>query len=103
LSESLTENNTKEGDLSYAYTVLVILFLAFASNQWSRQAIYYLCDFSDNADPFLHINADIIFSKYPGHFVTCKCGCLSVDQTEDYIRILGNQEDYTEVINVEAC
>jgi len=47
--------------------------------------------------------ADIIFSKYPGHFVTCKCGCLSVDQTEDYIRILGNQEDYTEVINVEAC
>ena len=63
LSESLTENNTKEGDLSYAYTVLVMLFLAFASNQWSRQAIYYLCDFSDNADPFLHINADIIFSK----------------------------------------
>lgn len=63
LTESLTENNTKEGDLSYAYTVLAILFLAFASNQWSRQAIYYLCDFSDNADPFLHINADIIFSK----------------------------------------
>ena len=62
LTES-TENNTKEGDLSYAYTVLAILFIAFASNQWSRQAIYYLCDFSDNADPFRHINADIIFSK----------------------------------------
>jgi hypothetical protein len=46
---------------------------------------------------------DIIFSKYPGHFVTCTCGSLSVDQTEDYIRILGNQEDYTEVVNVEAC
>lgn len=59
----ITENNVKEGDLSYAYTVLAILFIAFASNQWSRQAIYYLCDFSDNADPFRHINADIIFSK----------------------------------------
>jgi len=63
LTESTVENNTKEGDLSYAYTVLAILFIAFASNQWSRQAIYYLCDFSINADPFRHINADIIFSK----------------------------------------
>ena len=58
-----SDNNIQEEDLSYAYKVLFILFVAFASNQWSRQAIYYLCDFSTNADAFRHINADIHFSK----------------------------------------
>lgn len=40
---------------------------------------------------------DIIKSKFPGHFVTCKCGAVSVDQTEYYSRCLGNPEDYTHV------
>jgi len=41
--------------------------------------------------------ADIISSRYPGEYVTCKCGCISVDQTEYYMRISGNEEDYCEV------
>lgn len=40
---------------------------------------------------------DIIYSRYPGQYITCECGSLSVDQTEFYIRISGNKEDYCEV------
>lgn len=36
---------------------------------------------------------DTIYSKYPGEFVTCKCGSISVDQTPYYSRYLGNRED----------
>jgi hypothetical protein len=40
---------------------------------------------------------DLVYSSYPGQFVSCKCGRLSVDETEYYIRILANNEDYIEV------
>lgn len=43
--------------------ILASLLLVFASNQWCRQAIYYLCDFSTNAEAFKHINADLLFSQ----------------------------------------
>lgn len=53
----------KEEDLTFSYVILGMLLVAFASNQWSRQAIYYLCDFTSTADPFKHINQDIGFTK----------------------------------------
>ena len=43
-----------------SYAVLGMLLVAFASNQWSRQALYYLCDFSaDTSDPYKHINREL--------------------------------------------
>ena len=35
-----------------------------------------------------------IFSAYEGQFVSCKCGAISVDQTEHYSRYIGNPEDF---------
>lgn len=37
---------------------------------------------------------DTIKSKFEGHFVTCKCGAISVDQTKYYSRYIGNPEDF---------
>jgi MFS family permease len=53
----------KEANLSKSYMILGVLLVTFASNQWSRQALYYLCDFSSNADPFKHINAAFSFNE----------------------------------------
>jgi hypothetical protein len=39
---------------------------------------------------------DIIYSKYKGEFVTCKCGSISVDQTQYYGRLIGNKEDFVD-------
>jgi uncharacterized protein (DUF2225 family) len=39
-----------------------------------------------------------IYSAYPGQFVTCKCGAISVDQTQHYTRLLGNKEDFKSFI-----
>lgn len=57
------QEKLKEENLPASYVVLAVLLITFASNQWSRQALYYLCDFSNNADPFKHINAAIGFDK----------------------------------------
>ena len=43
--------------------VLFTLLLTFISNQWCRQSIYYLCDFSKDADAFRHINIALNFSQ----------------------------------------
>lgn len=32
---------------------------------------------------------DVIWSKYPGQLVSCKCGECYVDQTRDYMRLSG--------------
>lgn len=40
---------------------------------------------------------DIIWSRYSGEFVSCKCGAISVDQTKYYGRYLGNPDDFIEV------
>ena len=53
----------KEQRLRSSYGILAVLLFTFASNQWSRQALYYLCDFSANADPYRHINAALNFDK----------------------------------------
>lgn len=37
---------------------------------------------------------DLIRSSYPGEFVSCKCGAISVDQTVYYSRYIGHMEDF---------
>eukprot|EP01038_Epipyxis_sp_PR26KG_P008728 gene8728-11793_t len=49
--------------ISNSYYILSLLLITFISNQWCRQSIYYLCDFSQNSNAFKHINVDLIFSK----------------------------------------
>ena len=39
----------------------------------------------------------VIHSLYYGHFNICKCGDISIDETEEYIRILGDKNNYCEV------
>ena len=65
-------NDIKSGDdtkkkepinLLPSYIALFIILLTFSSNQWSRQALFYLCDFSATADPFKHINSGLSFDK----------------------------------------
>lgn len=46
---------------------------------------------------------DIIYSRYSGEFVWCKCKAIAVDQTPYYGRIIGNREDFTEVPKDVAC
>ena len=50
-------------NLGPAWAGLVLLLAGFASNQWSRQALYYLCDFSSNGNAERHINVALDFSK----------------------------------------
>ena len=42
---------------------------------------------------------DVIYSRYEGEFVTCKCGSISVDQTFYYTRLIGKPENFMEVEN----
>jgi DNA-directed RNA polymerase subunit N (RpoN/RPB10) len=44
----------------------------------------------------------IVSSKYSGHFCSCSCGKLAIDQTECYTRILGNKQDYAEVLDEQS-
>lgn len=46
-----------------SYIILATLLFTFVSNQWCRQSIYYLCDFSKEADAFRHINVALDFSQ----------------------------------------
>lgn len=40
---------------------------------------------------------DTIKSSYPGEFVSCKCGAISVDQTEHYSRYIGDPQDFKHI------
>ena len=37
---------------------------------------------------------DVIFSRYDGEYVTCKCGAIAVDQTPYYTRMIGEKKDF---------
>jgi len=43
---------------------------------------------------------DTIHSSYSGEYVSCKCGKIGADQTHDYVRYIGNKNDY-EIMNNE--
>ena len=49
------------GNLNAQYLALGALLFTFISNQWARQSIYYLCDFSADATSFKHINIGELF------------------------------------------
>lgn len=34
-----------------------------------------------------------VFSRYWGEFATCKCGKVSIDETEEYCRFIADSED----------
>lgn len=55
--------DAKTANLGSSYVVLGLLLFAFASNQWSRQALYYLCDFSPSGNAMEHINVALGFDK----------------------------------------
>lgn len=40
---------------------------------------------------------DIIFSHYYGHYASCSCGAIAIDQTEFYVRVNGNPDDVISV------
>jgi len=64
LEELLSEEEMdKTKRLNSSYVVLAILLLTFAMNQWSRQALYYLCNFSESGNAFEHINVGLGFDK----------------------------------------
>ena len=44
---------------------------------------------------------EIIESKHRHDFKFCKCGAVAVDGGKDYLRRLGNQEDYEDLSKVE--
>lgn len=48
---------------------------------------------------------DIIESTYRHEFVSCKCGCCSVDGGIDYLRrgFTNSKEDFTELSVLEDC
>ncbi len=54
-----------------------------------KQETYYRC---------IHCG-DKIFWNTHKKLISCSCGKISVDGCEDYIRILGNKEDYKCILN----
>lgn len=41
--------------------------------------------------------SDIIFSRYDGEYVSCKCGAIAVDQTPYYERHIGDFNSFVKV------
>jgi MFS family permease len=48
---------------SWPISLVLPLWLVYTSNQWSRSSIYFLVDFSSDANPFQAMNLDIGFSE----------------------------------------
>lgn len=40
---------------------------------------------------------DVIYSKYAGEWVPCKCGAIYIDSTPYYSRYGGNKEDIKQI------
>jgi len=50
---------------------------------------------------YCKICGDTVHSKWSGDYVSCKCGRISIDQTHEYTRIIGEKCDY-EIIQEEV-
>jgi hypothetical protein len=57
------EGDTDVAPWMWFVTLVLPLQLVYVSNQWSRSSIYYLVNFSEDADPFRAMNLDIGFSQ----------------------------------------
>lgn len=42
---------------------------------------------------------DIIEGDKKGTYISCKCGAVAVDETEYYYRVIGNWEDFEEILD----
>ena len=56
--------------------------------------------FLTNMAVFCYICSDLIYSRYSGHWVSCRCGACFIDQTMYYSRI-GGYPDKMEQIPIE--
>jgi MFS family permease len=56
-------NDESPASLSWIFGLVVPLWLVYISNQWSRSSLYYLVDFSIDAEPVRAMNVDIGFSE----------------------------------------
>lgn len=36
----------------------------------------------------------LVSSRWPGDYKTCSCGSIAVDQTEHYMRLIGDPENF---------
>jgi hypothetical protein len=67
LMSNLPSDNDDEDPESASWmwiaTLVLPLQLVYVSNQWSRSSIYYLVNFSEDADPFRAMNVAVGFSE----------------------------------------
>ena len=63
VAADLSDDDEKKKNLPQSYIILGIMLLTFIANQWSRQALYYLCNFTENGDALRHINVALNFDK----------------------------------------
>jgi MFS family permease len=65
--DAADEDNSPEKAMgvssSWPISLVLPLWLVYTSNQWSRSSIYFLVDFSSDANPFQAMNLDIGFSE----------------------------------------
>jgi MFS family permease len=61
--EDAATTDDSSAPLSWIFGLVVPLWLVYISNQWSRSSLYYLVDFSNDAEPLRAMNVDIGFSE----------------------------------------
>jgi hypothetical protein len=59
IDDKLQEDDESALSNAWLLTLIIPLLSAYISNQWSRSSIYYLVDFSADADPFRAFNVAI--------------------------------------------
>ena len=62
-SDGIDSTKEESGSWLWIPTLVLPLQLVYISNQWSRSSLYYLVNFSGDADPFRAMNLDIGFSQ----------------------------------------
>ncbi|OHB19041.1 MAG: hypothetical protein A2666_04370 [Parcubacteria group bacterium RIFCSPHIGHO2_01_FULL_47_10b] len=54
----------------------------------TRKGTYYKC---------IHCGDEIFWNTHK-RYTSCSCGKIAIDGCEDYVRIIGNERDYEEVV-----
>ena len=62
-SDNDPSRNNNNNNNNWLFSLCIPLWLVYVSNQWSRSSIYYLVDFSGNANPLQAMNVDLQFSQ----------------------------------------
>lgn len=61
--EAAANENNDTSPIAWIFGLVVPLWLVYISNQWSRSSLYYLVDFSQDADPTRAMNLDVGFTE----------------------------------------